>query len=90
MIEHDLIERGFGVPVDLTPGMHLKKCAFCTGTTAPTRIVVRYQAGSESRRLALDLPALAGLHLRTLRPASAPHVSLESGQNPAVRAEFLL
>ncbi len=67
MIEHDLIERGFGVPVELTPGMHLKKCASCTGTPAPTRIAARYEAGSESRKVALDLPAAINRSLRKVR-----------------------
>jgi hypothetical protein len=71
LIEHEFVERGYSVPVELQPGMLLKKSAFFPITPAPTRLVLEYTAGGESRHLALALPGLAGLHLKAL-PASTP------------------
>jgi hypothetical protein len=70
LIEHEFIKRGYSVPVELPPGVASKKSAFFPITPAPTRLVLEYTAGGESRHLALDLPALAGLHLKALRAAS--------------------
>jgi len=70
LIEHGLIERGYSVPVVLNPGGPYKESAFFPITPAPTRLVLEYTAAGESRTVALELPALAGLHLKTLKPPS--------------------
>ncbi len=71
LIERELMERGFRVPLQIAPGMQLRKSAFFPVTPAPTRLVVRYTVGGDSREISLDLPALAGLHLRAPRSTSA-------------------
>jgi hypothetical protein len=80
LIEHELVERGYSVPVELSPGVPSKKSAFFPITPAPTRLVLEYTAGGESRQLALELPALAGLHLKAFQ-ASSPS-SGASGPTP--------
>ena len=45
------------------PGEALQRSAFFPVTPAPQRLVLRYAVGAEPRELALDLPALAGLHI---------------------------
>jgi hypothetical protein len=80
LIEHEFIERGYSVPVELPPGVASKKSAFFPVTPAPTRLVLEYTADGESRQLALDLPALAGLHLKALQAESPSPVP--SGPTP--------
>lgn len=75
LIDHALIERGFSTPVAIASGIQLKKSAFFPVTPAPTRIVVQYAAGGMSRELSLDLPALAGLHMKALPAADPPRNS---------------
>lgn len=74
LIEHELRERGYGVPVALSPQMSTKASAFFPITPAPTRLVLEYTADGESRQISLDLPDLSGLHLK---PPSAPTRPLE-------------
>jgi hypothetical protein len=71
LIDHRLTERAYAVPVELAPGMPSKQSAFFPITPAPSLLVLEYKAGGESRQLALDLPDLAGLHLKVL-PAASP------------------
>lgn len=75
LIEHDLMQRGFGVPMQIAPGMQLRKSAFFPVTPAPTRLVVHYAAGGDSQEISLDLPALAGLHFTAPRSTSPSHDS---------------
>jgi hypothetical protein len=67
LIEHKLLERGFSVLTELTPGVPVTRSAFFPITPAPSRLVLEYTAGGEARRLSLDLPDLAGLHLKAPR-----------------------
>lgn len=69
LIEHNLVDRGFSVLAQIAPGMQLRKSAFFAITPAPTRLIVHYTMKGESRELPLDLPDLAGLHLKAPRPA---------------------
>jgi hypothetical protein len=69
LIDHALIERGFSTPIEIASGAELKKSAFFPITPAPTRLAVQYAAGGVSHELSLDLPALAGLHLKALPAA---------------------
>jgi hypothetical protein len=76
LIEHGLIARGYSVPVVINPGVPYRQSAFFPITPAPTRLVLEYTAAGETRELALELPALAGLHLKTLKaPSPTPHPS---------------
>jgi hypothetical protein len=76
LIEQVLIERGFSVPLQIAPGRQLRRSAFFPVTPAPTRLVVHYAAGGDSREVSVDLPALAGLHL------TAPHSTNVSHDSP--------
>ena len=71
LIDHALIEKGFSIPVTIASGIQLKKSAFFPVTPAPTRLVVQYAAGGVSRELSLNLPALAGLHMKALPAVDA-------------------
>lgn len=78
LIERSLMERGFGVPVQILPGMQVGTSAFYPVTPSPTRLVVHYAAGDSSREIPLDLPALAGLHLKAPRFTSVSNAAPES------------
>jgi hypothetical protein len=77
LIEHQLTDRGYSVPAELTPGVALTRSAFFPITPAPTHLVLTYIVGGESRQLALDLPALAGLHLKPPQTPSSPQRALQ-------------
>jgi hypothetical protein len=77
LIEHLLIERGFGVPVQILPGMQILTSAFFPLTPAPTRLVIQYAADGDAREIRLDLPALAGLHLKAVHATSAANAAPE-------------
>jgi hypothetical protein len=80
LIDHNLVERGFAVPLEIDPGAQLQKSAFFPLTPAPTRLVVEYTRGGESRELALELPALVGLHLKSA-PATTPILKTATAKN---------
>jgi hypothetical protein len=71
LIERKLVERGFGVPAQILPDMQVRKSVFFPVTPSPTRLVVDYISGGDSRELSLALPALAGLHLKAVRKPTA-------------------
>lgn len=72
LIERRLTERGFAIPLQILPGMQVQKSAFFPVTPAPKRLIAHYTIAGESRELSLDLPALAGLHLKAPRHAPTP------------------
>jgi hypothetical protein len=76
LVENGLMERGFGVPLQIPPGMQVGTSAFFPVTPTPTRLVVHYAAGADSREIPLDLPALAGLHLKAPHPNSVSDAAL--------------
>jgi hypothetical protein len=71
LIDRQLIERGYGVPLEMLVQTQVTKSAFFPITPAPTRLVLNYSAGGEVRQISLELPELAGLHLKAA-PKKAP------------------
>jgi hypothetical protein len=76
LIDQRLNERGYGVPVEILAQTQVTKSAFFPITPAPNRLVLNYSTLGEAREISVDLPELAGLHLKaqptkTPRPASA-------------------
>ena len=66
-------ERGLAVPLQIPPGTEIQKSAFFPITPAPNRLVVTATNGSVTAQVSVELPALAGLHLKG-KPAKAPSV----------------
>jgi hypothetical protein len=64
LIDRRLSERGYAVPLRIDPQTQVTKSAFFPITPAPTRLVVSYATLGGVRAIALELPALAGLHLK--------------------------
>jgi hypothetical protein len=64
-------EGGYGVPLQILAQTQVTKSALFPITPAPTRLVLNYSASGEARELSLELPELAGLHLKA-RPSKAP------------------
>jgi hypothetical protein len=71
------------VPLQVAPQTELTKSAFFPITPAPSRLVVNFSSGGEARAISLELPDLAGLHLRVPR-ARAPQAVKTAVQVPAV------
>jgi hypothetical protein len=76
LIDQRLSERGYGVPVQIPAQTQVTKSAFFPITPAPNRLVLNYSTLGEVREISVELPELAGLHLKaqpskTPRPASA-------------------
>jgi hypothetical protein len=70
LIESRLKERGRSTPLQISPGTQLQKSAFFPVTPAPSRLVVSEATGGNAGEVSLDLPALAGLHLKPVSAAS--------------------
>jgi hypothetical protein len=71
LLDHRLNERGYRVPLQVAPQTELTKSAFFPITPAPSRLVVNFSIDGEAHTISLELPDLAGLHLRVPRtPAS--------------------
>ena len=64
LIDRRLIERGCRVPLQIPPQTQLTKSAFFPITAAPSRLVLSYLVGGEMHEISLELPDLAGLHLK--------------------------
>jgi hypothetical protein len=77
LIEHRLRQRGFGPAVQILPGTQLDTSAFFPITPSPTRLVVHYVDGGDAREIALDLPALSGLHLKQPPAGSVAVAAME-------------
>jgi hypothetical protein len=87
LLDHRLIERGYGMPLQIAPQTELTKSAFFPITPAPSRLVVNFSTGGEAHLISLELPDLAGLHLRAPRTRAPPavkagiHVPTVNGKN---------
>jgi hypothetical protein len=71
LIDRQLNERGYAVPLQILAQTQVTKSAFFPITPAPTRLVLNYSTHGEVRQISLDLPELAGLHLKA-RPTQTP------------------
>ena len=78
LIQGMLSERGFSVPLQIPPGMQVQKSAFFPVTPAPTRLVVNETTAGNGSEISVDLPALARLHLKPQRSASASSIIARS------------
>jgi hypothetical protein len=67
LIDRHLSERGYGVPLQVPAETLVTKSAFFPITPAPTRLVLNYSTRGEVQEISLELPALAGLHLKAPR-----------------------
>jgi hypothetical protein len=64
LIDQQLNERGYSVPLEILAQTEMTKSAFFPITPAPTRLLMNYSIRGEVRAISLDLPELAGLHLK--------------------------
>jgi hypothetical protein len=71
LIDRQLNERGYAVPVQILAQTQVTKSAFFPITPAPNRLVLNYSIQGEVREISLGLPELAGLHLKA-PPKKAP------------------
>jgi hypothetical protein len=65
LLDRRLTERGYGVPLQIAAQTQMTKSAFFPITPSPSRLVFNYSIGGAVRQVALELPDLAGLHLKT-------------------------
>ena len=75
LLDHRLTERGYGVPLQIDAQSQMTKSAFFPITPSPSRLVVIYSIGGEARQVALELPDLAGLHLKTPAVKTRPPIT---------------
>ena len=80
LIDRRLTESGYAVPVSMPPDSELRKSAFFPITPSPTQLAVKFSADGSSREVLLDLPGLAGLHLKAQRgkTASIPPIDFKA------------
>jgi hypothetical protein len=71
LIDRQLHDRGYGVPLQVSAQTQVTKSAFFPITPAPTRLLLNYSTHGEVREISLELPELAGLHLKA-QPPKAP------------------
>jgi hypothetical protein len=69
LIQLTMLERGIHLPLDIPPGTEATRSAFFPLTPAPSRLLVGYRIDDEPHLLALELPALAQLHIK---PGTTP------------------
>jgi hypothetical protein len=72
LVQHIIDERGFIVPQQIPAQDQATKSAFFPITPSPTRLVVTYLLQGDVHEISLDLPGLAGLHLKGTQAPSAP------------------
>jgi hypothetical protein len=77
LIDRQLNERGYTVPLQIPAHTQVTKSAFFPITPTPYRLVLNYSTDGEVREISLELPELAGLHLKAARkkvpqPVSGP------------------
>jgi hypothetical protein len=75
LIDKQLSERGYIVPLEVLAQTQVTKSAFLPITPAPARLLSNYSVQVEVRQISLELPELAGLHLKALRTKVPPPVS---------------
>jgi hypothetical protein len=78
LIDRQLLERGYAPPLQILAQTQVTKSAFFPITPAPTRLVLNYSTRGEVRRVSLELPELAGLHLKPTRKKVPQPVSAAS------------
>jgi hypothetical protein len=71
-VQHIIEQRGFIVPLQIAAQDQATKSAFFPITPAPTRLVVNYSVEGEAREISVQLPGLAGLHLKATSAANTP------------------
>jgi hypothetical protein len=64
LIDRHLAENGYEIPVAMAADSQMRKSAFFPITPSPTRLAVSFSTNGGSREVLLDLPGLAGLHLK--------------------------
>jgi hypothetical protein len=72
LVQHIIEERGFIVPLQIAAQDQATKSAFFPITPAPNRLVVIYSIQGDVHEISLELPGLAGLHLKGTPAPSAP------------------
>ncbi len=77
LIDDQLKERGFGLPVTIAPRTDRLGSAFFPITPSPMRLTVDYSNGVEMREVTVDLPELEGLHLKGKGPAGKARPPLQ-------------
>jgi hypothetical protein len=75
LLDRRLTERGYGVPLQIAAQSQMTKSAFFPITPSPSRLVLNYSAGGEVRQVALELPDLAGLHMKTPAVKAPPPIT---------------
>ena len=78
LIDRQLNDRGYGVPLQVAAQTQVTKSAFFPITPSPTRLVLNYSARGEVQAISLDLPELAGLHLKAPRKKAPQPVTASS------------
>src|SRR6202044_328557 len=76
LVQHIIEERGFIVPLQIAAQDQATKSAFFPITPAPNRLVVNYSNQGDAHEISLELPGLAGLHLKGTPAPSAPAPAL--------------
>jgi hypothetical protein len=82
LIDRQLNERGYAVPVEILAQTQVTKSAFFPITPAPNRLVLNYSIHGEVREISLGLPELAGLHLKAPRKKAPRPVSASIPGSP--------
>lgn len=75
LIDQQLHDRGYGVPLEVPAQTQVTKSAFFPITPVPTRLVLNYSTHGEIREVSLELPELAGLHLKAKSTKAAQAAS---------------
>jgi hypothetical protein len=75
LLDRRLTERGYGVPLQIAAQSQMTKSAFFPITPSPSRLVLNYSVGGEVRQVALELPDLAGLHMKTPAVKAPPPIT---------------
>jgi hypothetical protein len=80
LIDQQLNERGYAVPVEILAQTQVTKSAFFPITPAPNRLLLNYSIHGEDREISLALPELAGLHLKAPPKKAARTVTASSSR----------
>ncbi len=75
LLDRRLTERGYAVPLQIAAQSQMTKSAFFPITPSPSRLVLNYSIGGEAHQVALELPDLAGLHMKTPAVKAPPPIT---------------
>jgi hypothetical protein len=64
LIDRQLHQRGYALPLQIPAQTQVTKSAFFPITPSPTRLVLNFSIRGEVHEISLELPELAGLHLK--------------------------